>query len=146
MSDGALMIGLGGAKSDDNGFISLTGSAVFGGTLDVELTGGFEPAIGDSFDLFSFSSESGVFNSVTLPPLNQGIWDSSNLYTNGTIAVVPEPIMTGIPFMAGALLMRRRRAHAPRLIAKSATDIASDQGKVTHVPISTMQISTRKFS
>jgi autotransporter-associated beta strand protein len=47
---------------------------------------------GLSFDILDFSSLSGQFSTVDLPPLYGGLsWDSSHLYVDGTISIVPEP-------------------------------------------------------
>jgi hypothetical protein len=63
--------------------------------LKIGLTNGFVPAAGSKFKLLSFASVSGSFGSVTLPPLAQGLsWNTSALYTEGTISVedsVPPP-------------------------------------------------------
>jgi hypothetical protein len=75
------------------GFMSL------GGTLEVELWGGFEPSLGQSFDLFDAGSVSGQFSAIELPKLGGGLaWDTSHLYSSGTIHVtaIPEPSMAGL--------------------------------------------------
>ena len=49
-------------------------------------------ANGDVFNLFDWGTASGTFDSVSLPALTGGLtWDQSQLYTNDTITVVPEP-------------------------------------------------------
>jgi hypothetical protein len=46
---------------------------------------------------------SGTFSQVSLPALSNGLsWDTSNLYSNGTISVVPEPSTLAL-FAASAL-------------------------------------------
>jgi autotransporter-associated beta strand protein len=71
--------------------IDVGGSLSLGGTLDVVLIGNFAPSPGDRFDLLD-GNVSGTFDAVALPPLGPGLsWDASNLYTSGTITVVPEP-------------------------------------------------------
>lgn len=61
------------------------------GTLDVNLSGGFSPSNGDSFDILDFdpNSVSGVFGSLDLPALTGGLsWDTSALLTTGVISVI----------------------------------------------------------
>ena len=60
------------------------------GSLIVTNIGVAEPAAGDSFALFSAASILGNFTSLTLPTLTDTnlSWDTNDLYTTGTIAVV----------------------------------------------------------
>jgi hypothetical protein len=56
--------------------------------LQVELTNGFVPAAGDQFKILSFATASGSFGSIALPTLPDGSsWNTSALYTTGTISV-----------------------------------------------------------
>jgi autotransporter-associated beta strand protein len=66
-------------------------SARYGGTLTVtNQSGNF--AAGNSFTLFSASSYSGAFSSITLPALPDSLqWDTSKLATNGSISVLQTP-------------------------------------------------------
>ena len=86
---------------------------VLAGLLDVELIDGFTPQVGESFEVFD-GNISGTFSQLSLPALGNGLsWDTSDLYTNGTISVVPEP-STLVILAAGAIGLvgygRRRRA------------------------------------
>ena len=114
-SDAELVMVLDGRPSDPNyGSLFITGSASFNGGLDVTLFDGFVPAIGKQFQILSFASESGTFSSIQLPSLPGGeSWDTSELYTSGTIIVVPEPA-SGMLILIGAsaLGLRRRRGSA----------------------------------
>jgi hypothetical protein len=66
------------------------GALAFAGTLNVTLLNAFTPMPRQQFDLFDFASHTGTFGSVNLPALPPGeTWDSSALYTTGTIATVP---------------------------------------------------------
>jgi hypothetical protein len=88
--DGVLAIELAG--SDNYDLLDIQGSAEFGGALDVSLLGGFQPSLGDEFDILNFSSASGSFDTMSLPELASGLqWDMSNLYAAGNLTVVPEP-------------------------------------------------------
>lgn len=65
-----------------------SGSVSLGGTLNVSLIGGFTPAVGNTFDILDWSTLSGTFAGVQLPELGGRIvWDSSQLYTMGTLSV-----------------------------------------------------------
>ncbi len=89
------------------------GALTYGGTLNVSIltgsTGIF--AMGDTFDLFNFASQSGTFGTVNLPDISgQGYsWDQSALYTAGTITVIPEPATVGMIGLVGAMALLRRR-------------------------------------
>jgi len=109
MTGGTLTMGLSGDTSGLDGQIDVTNAADFAGTLDVALQNGFIPAVGDQFDLFTFGSESGEFSNMNLPTLPNGTWDTSDLYTTGTISVVPEPASIGVLVAGASMLMVRRR-------------------------------------
>jgi hypothetical protein len=70
--------------------VSVGGHLTLGGTLDVVLSGGFTPAVGDSFDLLDWPSGelSGAFSSIVVPALGapKG-WNLSALYKTGVISV-----------------------------------------------------------
>ena len=81
-----------------------------GSSLAVTLINGFVPQGGDEFDIMDLAGLSGKFGPPSLPPLGGGLaWDTSGLYTSGTITVTPEPasaamLLTGV---VCALLRRR---------------------------------------
>ncbi|MBN2578345.1 MAG: PEP-CTERM sorting domain-containing protein [Pirellulales bacterium] len=83
------------------------------GALRVSLTGGFQPDQGMSFDLFDFTAADGQFVVLDLPTLPDGLsWDSGNLYTTGTLQVVPEPsslVLLGMGAIGWLAWARRRR-------------------------------------
>jgi hypothetical protein len=81
-----------------------------GSTLSVSRINWFAPALGDEFDVLDFSSLSGQFTTVNLPALDGGLsWDTSNLYTDGTISVAPEPATLALVALGGLALLGRRR-------------------------------------
>ena len=43
---------------------AIAGAAALSGTLNISLTNGFEPALSDSFEIMTFSSRSGSFDTV----------------------------------------------------------------------------------
>jgi len=107
--------------------ITCTGQLVLAGSLDIELINGFMPQAGESFQLFN-GSLSGAFDEVTLPTLDNGLtWNTSNVNTNGTITVTPEPssfaLLTaaGIVGLASYVWSRRRAAR------RTANPVAFDQ-------------------
>jgi hypothetical protein len=56
--------------------------------LEVDLKSGFTPAAGDKFKVLSFASLTGSFGSMNLPALPTGLsWNTSELYTTGTLSV-----------------------------------------------------------
>lgn len=102
-----------GANTYDR--LAVSGSVMLNGALNVNLVGGFAPSAGESFDLIS-GKMSGSFRQVNLPPLGNGLsWDTSNLYSTGTINVVPEPsslMLLGVGTL-GLLSYRWRRRKRP---------------------------------
>lgn len=103
---------LGSAISYDHAVIG--GTFIADGTLQLVLAGGYNPALGTTFDLFDFTNLSGEFTCILAPSLGANlVWDFSDLYTMGQIAVVaiPEP-STSILLTIGsglALVAFRRR-------------------------------------
>ena len=97
-STGILVMELGGlARGTGYDALDITGSFTPGGTLTVSLINGFQPALGNSFDLFNFSSIGGTFAALDLADISSSglTWDTSALYTTGVLSVItsaiPEP-------------------------------------------------------
>ena len=107
-----LKIELGGPDPTDYDRLSVDGTLALDGTLDVVLIDSFTPDWGDTFDIFDFDTYTGQFADISLPGLSNGlVWDTSALYTRGTLMVTPEPSSL-VLLAAGALtllLIRRRR-------------------------------------
>jgi hypothetical protein len=67
-STGSLDAGVGGTLAGSQfGQIVVSGSATLSGTLTLSVLDSFAPALGQSFTLLSYHSESGTFSTVTLP-------------------------------------------------------------------------------
>jgi fibronectin-binding autotransporter adhesin len=87
----------------------VSGLLTFGGTLNVSNVGA-TLVNGDTFDLFNWGSKSGTFSAVNLPGLDSGLsWDQTQLYTTGTLTVIPEPHATLLDMFGTLYLLRRRR-------------------------------------
>src|SRR5262249_443767 len=85
----ALKIELGGTMPGSQyDQVHVAGQLALGGTVNVSLINGFKPATGSSFDVLDWGARSGTFAAVQLPNLGGRIvWDSSQLYTTGTLSV-----------------------------------------------------------
>ena len=103
----------GAAGENDEVIIGGTASITLDGNLTVSNTAALTFALGNTFDLFDWNTApTGTFSSVTLPSLTGPLtWDSSQLYSAGTITVVPEPAALSLVALFGvsAALRRRRR-------------------------------------
>ncbi len=94
--------------------LDISGLATLNGTLDVELLNGFTPSAGDDFDILD-GSTTGSFAQIDLPARGGGLsWNTADLYSTGTISVVPEP-STMVLLAAGGIGLfgyglRRRKA------------------------------------
>ena len=108
-------IELGGTdRGADYDAIDVAGTARLGGSLSIDLIGGFSPELGDSFEVLSYGACGGEFDSILLPGLSGGLaWqvarDSGGLTLT---AAVPEPsgIVSVILGLAALSARRRRRA------------------------------------
>jgi autotransporter-associated beta strand protein len=116
-SSGTLVLELGGlTRGTQYDALNITGAASFGGTLSLTLIDGFTPASGNTFNLFDWGSVSGSFATLDLPSLSSGLtWDTSALYTDGTLSVsaIPEPSTYAALGGLGALgvaVWRRRKS------------------------------------
>jgi len=108
--DGTLLIELAGtASGTEHDLLSVGGTADVEGRLEVSLLDGFRPEGGDSFDILNFAVLSGEFDDISLPELAAGlVWDTSSLYGDGSLAVVPEPSTLLLLAMANLVLMLAR--------------------------------------
>ena len=62
---------------------------LMGGDLDVLLEAGFNPGLGDVFDILDFSSVNGSFDSINLPALAADLaWSTKDLLTTGELLVI----------------------------------------------------------
>ena len=108
--------------------LDISGLATLNGTLDLELLNGFSPSTGESFTLFN-GRTTGSFAQIGLPTLSNGLsWNTSNLYTNGTISVTPEPSTFALLVATGGIGLivaawRRRRG---RRCLQAATAAGED--------------------
>ncbi len=115
---GLLAMQIGGlTRGTDYDALSVGGHFSEGGTLSVSLINGFVPANGQTFDLFDWGLRTGTFATISLPTLDSSLtWDTSALYTTGTLGVVvsaiPEPAdaaMLGAIAALAFVAWRRRR-------------------------------------
>ena len=90
---GSLLIELSGTTAGSQyDVLQVDGELSADGTLEVSLLDGFQPGLGDTFNILDFGSLSGEFGQVILPDLaGTLVWDDSAILTNGSISVVPEP-------------------------------------------------------
>lgn len=71
IDDGTLEMELAG--TDDGAFdvLEATGTATLDGELQVELIGGFEPEVGDTFEILTADAVTGTFSTESLPDLGE---------------------------------------------------------------------------
>ena len=112
-SAGLIQIELGGALEGEYDRLDVDGLlTIIGGDLDVLLIDGFEPTLGDVFNILDWNGRTGVFGNENLPDLGTELrWDASDLYSTGEIRVeaVPEPALLGVIGLALLVVRRKRR-------------------------------------
>jgi hypothetical protein len=97
--------------------LHVAGTLSLSGTLNVVLLSGFHPLSGNSFDILDFGTLTGRFDTINLPTLGGSLsWDTSSLYTLGSISVVPEPSALAllISALAAVLCLARLRKSVRR--------------------------------
>ena len=84
--------------------LAVSGNLAFGGSLNVVLTGTSALAFNDTFHLFTWGTQSGSFATTSLPA--GYLWETSQLYVNGTIRVIGvTPPKVNPPTVAGGNLV-----------------------------------------
>ena len=114
-AEGSLLMEIGGTDPvNEFDVLHIGGMADLAGELDVVLIDGFQPALGDSFEILDIGSLIGAFDTVSLPALSGGLaWDDTALYGSGRLSViaVPEPVAGGLLLViwGGVALIGYRR-------------------------------------
>lgn len=109
---GMLSIMLGGTDDGPvSGIFAVSGTAFLEGGLRLELANGFEPLDGHRFSVLAAGTFMGEFDTLHLPSLSSGLrWDTSSLYSDGSVGVVPAPASAALLAVMGLWGTRRRRA------------------------------------
>lgn len=117
-STATLMMEIGGViPGTDHDQLSVGGTfAINGGTLQIAQWNDFMPSLGDTFTLFTFTNLTGSFDAIDAFALSGSQqWDFTNLYTEGTVTVIPEPAtiilfsLVGLSASVPPLFRRLRR-------------------------------------
>jgi hypothetical protein len=113
---GTFAADLGGTAFDDHDVLNVQGAALLGGTLKVALLDGYNPILGDAFDIILADSISGAFATMVLPGLSDGlVFTTINGGTFFRLQVTAVPLPASALLLGGALSVlgfsaRRRRA------------------------------------
>ncbi|MDZ8117928.1 PEP-CTERM sorting domain-containing protein [Pontiella sp. NLcol2] len=95
--------------------LTVTGDMTLDGQLNVIFEEFEIPEYGDFVQLFEIQgSVSGAFDSVTPLAVDGLEWDTSELYTTGTLQVIPEPSTLALMGLSAGLVVMYRRATAHR--------------------------------
>ena len=87
-TNGRLSIEINGTATDAFDQLVVSGTASLGGILAVTPLDGYSPAIGDAFTIIDAGSIAGSFDMLVMTPLEGNLrWDTSDLYSTGTIRV-----------------------------------------------------------
>ncbi|HPH86306.1 MAG TPA: T9SS type A sorting domain-containing protein [Ferruginibacter sp.] len=74
--------------------LNVDGNAFLDGTLNVALTDGFVPSLGDNYLIMQYASASGEFTSTNLPTLPPGLaWTIHYNATNVTLEITDAPVI-----------------------------------------------------
>lgn len=96
------LLELGDTEADEYDRLVVAGILEVSGQLEIQLLDGFTPMIDNGFQIFDAMELLGTFPSMVLPDLLDNLsWDSSRIYTSGTLSVIPEP--APLPLLVEAL-------------------------------------------
>jgi fibronectin-binding autotransporter adhesin len=99
------------------------GPVTLGGALNVSLINSFLPSLGNHFELFTWTTRTGAFSSVSLPALSAGLaWNLTQLYNTGALSVVDANYLPGDINRDGSVT----RADLPAML-KALTDLSAYQ-------------------
>ena len=113
---GTFVADLAGTGFNNHDVLNVRGAATLGGTLEVALLNGYNPILGDAFDIILADSISGVFGSIVLPGLSDGLtFTTINGGTFFRLQITAVPLPAPLVLLGGALSVlaytaRRRRA------------------------------------
>jgi hypothetical protein len=97
--------------------------------LNVVLTNGFTPSLGQQFKLLSWGTISGSFGRIVLPQLPSGLtWNTSALYTSGTVSVATPLADTQAPTVPSGLTASNVTTTAITLTWSASTDLPTPGG------------------
>ncbi|MDY7011588.1 MAG: PEP-CTERM sorting domain-containing protein [Planctomycetota bacterium] len=111
-ADGTLVIEIGGtSRGDEYSVLDVSGEFTIGGALISEAINGYDPQLGDTFDILDWVTSTGEFDTIWLPPtpVVDWWWDTSMLYRTGEITVVPEPATLMLLGIGGLPALRSRK-------------------------------------
>jgi fibronectin-binding autotransporter adhesin len=134
---GDLTIDLDGTTPDTKyDVLNIDGAAALGGTLTVDLVGTYKLAVGNTFDIVNWSSDSGSFANIVLPALAGGDTWNVSITSSGIVLTVEAPAAPAAPATGAvtsasthepvAILTRAVTCgFAARLIASCRTELVS---------------------
>jgi len=104
----------GGLAGTDFDFIAISGELAFesglAGVLRVALLGGYQPVLGDTFEVITYGSRAGGFGSFAGLNLPNGLWlDPVYEGQRLVLVTVPAPGVLGMAGVLGLAALRRRR-------------------------------------
>jgi len=96
VSGSTTLIKLDKGQTASNDLVNVIGSTSYAGTLTITNVGASLTG-GDIFKIFASGNPSGDFSVTNLPPINSSVyWDTSQLHSQGVVAVVFVPVPPGI--------------------------------------------------
>ena len=124
---GTLDFGVSGSNSF--GQINVSGNVVLNGTASASWLNGFTPAVGNSFALLHYGSESGTFANISLPPgsFGVGIYGAtvfSLMITNG-IAQTNPPVFLNIKLVNPSNAVVSWPSSATNYTLQTSTNLSS---------------------
>jgi hypothetical protein len=130
---GAFDVDLGGTTAGTQyDVLNITSTASLGGTLNVDLISGFKPAVGQTFDIMDYTSETGAFSTANLPKLTGGdTWSITYNATDLVLTVDGPAVAEGTVNGAPAKRVSRAFSGTSGTLAASTHEPTSILSRVT---------------
>ncbi|RKX31542.1 MAG: hypothetical protein DRP71_13300 [Verrucomicrobia bacterium] len=86
-----------GNKTNNHGQLNISGAATLAGTLNVTSWNAFAPVLGDSFEIVTYASHTGSFDTANMPFLGGGInWQVNTTATGVTLVIIADADYDGL--------------------------------------------------